>query len=193
MSQSDSLAQKIYPEPETLIGFALPNFSGTALNGNYWYNDFLDGKVTLISFWSIGCMPCMHEIEYLNKLHKKFRTKDFILISFAPHCRDELLGFNDTLPDNTYSLIRSFFNAPCPTYDVIPVCEIGDSMLNNSIHVYNENIQKTFFVHAYPCLFLIDKKGIVRYIKSGFPVSSDKDKKNYTKKINALIKELLRE
>ena len=41
----------------------------------------INGKVALIDFWASWCGPCRREIPNIKKIHEKYDSKDFIVIS----------------------------------------------------------------------------------------------------------------
>lgn len=43
----------------------------------------LEGKVVVLDFWSIGCPPCVREIDELEAVHRQFEGKDVAVIGVA--------------------------------------------------------------------------------------------------------------
>ncbi|WP_194851870.1 TlpA family protein disulfide reductase [Nonlabens antarcticus] len=53
------------------------------LNSNKIKLSDLEGKPTLLSFWFIGCVPCIKELPALESLKKKYGSKvNFVAITF---------------------------------------------------------------------------------------------------------------
>lgn len=67
-----------------LMGHPAPDFEGTDLNGEYFNNNNLMGKVIVLKFWFSACPPCIEEIPKLNKVFKIYRDNpevQFISVS----------------------------------------------------------------------------------------------------------------
>jgi peroxiredoxin len=41
------------------------------------------GKVVFLNFWATWCNPCKEEIPSIERLHQKFREKDFIFLTIS--------------------------------------------------------------------------------------------------------------
>ena len=104
----------------------------------------LKGKVVLIEFWTFGCYNCTNTIPYLNKWYEKYRSDDFEMIGI--HCPEF---------DNE----RNFENVKAN------VEKLG---IKNPVLTDNEfSVWSKYDVDAWPTIFLIDKKGEIRYKKIG--------------------------
>ncbi|PXX99020.1 hypothetical protein DF185_14145 [Marinifilum breve] len=76
---------------ENNLGKELPNFVATDLEGNVYNISELKGKVLVFNYWYTGCIPCLTEVQALNRLVKKYQdNKDVVFISFAPDALEEL-------------------------------------------------------------------------------------------------------
>jgi cytochrome c biogenesis protein CcmG, thiol:disulfide interchange protein DsbE len=47
------------------------DFSLTALDGKTYALSDLRGKVLLLNFWGISCVPCRQEMPEMEKLHRE--------------------------------------------------------------------------------------------------------------------------
>lgn len=56
------------------------------LSGPKFSNDDLAGKVVMVEFWGIRCVPCLKAMPHLNKLYDELR--DFGLVILAPHAQE---------------------------------------------------------------------------------------------------------
>ena len=104
----------------------------------------LKGKVVLIEFWTFGCYNCTNTLPYLKEWYEKYRSDNFEMIGI--HCPEF---------DNE----RDFENVKNSVEDLgikYPV------LTDNEFSVW-----KKYDVHAWPTIFLIDKKGEIRYKKVG--------------------------
>ena len=167
--KQDSIIKR---NPEEMKDKMIPTFSRISLSGKYWNNDSLKGKVTLIAFWYIGCIPCMREISLLNKLHREYsKSKDFLLISMAPQIKEDLSSFNNDSVKNVFSTVRSYFKAEPIEYEIIPTCDVhGKRKDTTNFYLMPEceNIIQDFKVWGYPQIFISDKKGFIRFVHGGF-------------------------
>jgi thiol-disulfide isomerase/thioredoxin len=58
---------------------AAPDFKLMALDGREVSVSDFKGKVVLINFWAVGCMPCRIELPHLKELHEKHKGELVIL------------------------------------------------------------------------------------------------------------------
>jgi thiol-disulfide isomerase/thioredoxin len=121
----------------------------------------LRGKVILIEFWTFGCYNCRNTLPKMNEWYEKYGSGSFEIIGI--HCPE-------------FDHERKFENVKESVEELgikYPVA-IDNSFYN----WYN------YDVHAWPTIFIIDKKGEIRYQKVG--------EGNY-KKTEEIIKQLLEE
>jgi peroxiredoxin len=90
----------------------------------------LKGKVILLDFYFIGCIPCMQTIEPLNKLYEKFKNKNVIIASITG--RDGLKAVREF--DKNYHINYPGFVDAAETV-------------------------KAYHVVSFPTFYFIDKKG----------------------------------
>ncbi|UCD79215.1 MAG: TlpA family protein disulfide reductase [Desulfobacterales bacterium] len=76
---------------QTPIEIRLPDVNGMSV-------DLADyrGKIVFLNFWATWCPPCVAEMPSMEKLHQKFRNKDFAMVSIS-------------LQDNP-AQVKDFFN-----------------------------------------------------------------------------------
>jgi thiol-disulfide isomerase/thioredoxin len=84
---------------------AAPRFNAVSLDGREFDSDALLGKVLVLNFWSIGCVPCRLEMPDLNRLVQKYSPDEVVFLAFA------------TDPEES---LRSFLEEREFTYHVIP-------------------------------------------------------------------------
>jgi thiol-disulfide isomerase/thioredoxin len=75
------------------VGGRAPNFLVRDLSGRSFDLAAMRGKVVVLNFWFIGCMPCRAEIPELNKLVKDYNGEDVMFIAIAPDGEAELRTF----------------------------------------------------------------------------------------------------
>ncbi len=64
-------------------GDAAPDFSAKDISGQMVKLSALKGKVVLLDFWATWCPPCRVEVPHLLALQRRFKGKDFVLISVS--------------------------------------------------------------------------------------------------------------
>ncbi len=121
----------------------------------------LRGKVVLIEFWTFGCYNCTNTIPRLNEWYKEYKSGSFEIIGI--HC-----------PEFDYE--RDFENVKENVKEL--GIEYPVAIDNAFYNWYN------YDVHAWPTIFLIDKKGKISYQKVG---------EGSYRKTEEKIKELLKE
>jgi len=60
-----------------------PDFSAKDIAGQAVKLSDLKGKVVLLDFWATWCPPCRVEIPNLLEIYRKFKDKEFVLISVS--------------------------------------------------------------------------------------------------------------
>ncbi|MHC8441206.1 MAG: peroxiredoxin family protein [Candidatus Eutrophobiaceae bacterium] len=118
-----------------------PNFTASTLDMESISMQERLGKPTLITFWSVTCIPCVNEIPELSALHRKFSDSGFSVIGIS-------MSY-DKLKD--IKRLRSKKNIPYPL-----------------IYDDNRHLQKLFGgIKGTPTTFLIDPKGKIARKFSG--------------------------
>ena len=111
----------------------------------------LRGKVVLVEFWTFGCYNCRNTIPHLENWYEKYRGENFELIGVHTPEFEREKEFS-TLVEQTRSLGI--------TYPVVT---------DNELKTWNAYDQE-----YWPVVYIIDKKGIVRYVHIGegdYPVT----------------------
>jgi thiol-disulfide isomerase/thioredoxin len=119
------------------VGGQAPSFLGSALDGQRFDLAAMRGKVVVLNFWFIGCMPCRAEIPGLNKLVKDYNNKDVVFIAIAPDGEADL---------------RTFLKDTAFNFHVVPN---GGDVLGR------------YGLAGFPRHVVIDKGGIIRWAKTG--------------------------
>lgn len=129
--------------PRTLIQFEAPDFELPLLDGVTLVSpsDFA-GRPLFLNFWTTWCPPCVRELPALEEFA-------------ATHARDEngpaLLAIN---LGETAEEISGF------------LAEIGVQNLPVALDV-NQVVKDDYGVQNLPTTFIIDEKGVVRFMKLG--------------------------
>ena len=69
-------AQPVLP----LIGKPVPDFFATDLDGNSISLQDYRGKVVLLDFWAVWCIPCLEEMPNVKKVYANYKDKGFDII-----------------------------------------------------------------------------------------------------------------
>jgi thiol-disulfide isomerase/thioredoxin len=183
-----------FSNPKSLLNSKMPEIKGETLNGVKINADYFKNKVTLINFMSIGCPPCMKEINVLNEINCEFKSDSFQVLCISPTRKNLLLPFISENPTPDQKKWRKLLAVERINYEVLPEC--FQPPKGNDPNVYNppicNNASKLFKVAAYPKTYLIDRKGIIRKIYEGFAVDEpfiNKFKEEYIKDIKAQLAE----
>jgi len=114
-----------------------PGFEVKTLDGESLRLADLKGKVVVLNFWYVGCVPCQVEIPGLNKLVDDFKSEEIVFIGFA-------------LDDE--GRLREFLKKTPFKYKIVA----GSS-----------SIVKQYGVSAYPTHVLINKQGQIEFTITG--------------------------
>ena len=124
-----------------LIGAHAPDFSASSVNGKGAVAVAKNkGKVLIVDFWATWCEPCKKSFPKLQELYTKYKVSGVELIAVSED--DENSGLSDF--GNTYG-------AKFPL-----VWDDG------------KNIASKWQPKSMPATFVIDKKGVVRFVHLGY-------------------------
>lgn len=137
-----------------------PDFTLKNLDGADVALSSFKGKVIVLDFWASWCGPCREEFPFLIELSKENKGKDF-----------EIVAVNiDTKIDNCKKFVDKQKEKP------------GFVIVNDS----KGKTPELYKAENMPTTFIIDKKGVIRYIHKGFAESY---KEEYRKQIAELLNE----
>jgi cytochrome c biogenesis protein CcmG, thiol:disulfide interchange protein DsbE len=124
-----------------LVGNAVPNFAAPSVNGKGRATvQPNEGKVLIVDFWATWCEPCKKSFPKLEDLYVKFKASGMDLIAVSED--DENNGISD---------FGSTFGAKFPL-----VWDDGKAIAGK------------WQPKSMPSTFIIDKKGIVRFVHLGY-------------------------
>ncbi len=90
------------------------------------------GKVVMLDFWYMSCMPCIQAFPHLDSLYRRFRDSGFVVLGIDSH--DERR--KDQLPE--------FFTKNPVAYPIL----LTDRSVDNDYHI-----------EGYPTMYVIDRNG----------------------------------
>jgi thiol-disulfide isomerase/thioredoxin len=139
------------------VGNPVPDAEGTDLDGKKVKLSGLKGKVVLLDFWATWCGPCRAMIPHEREMVEKLKDKPFAIVSVSAD--EEKAELTDFLSSEKMPWTHWWDGAKGP-------------------------LTKAFKVKAFPTLYLIDHKGVIRHKWVGNPGND---------KIDAAVKELVAE
>jgi thiol-disulfide isomerase/thioredoxin len=136
------------PGPSILAAQRAPDFTG----GGLWLNTggqaltvaALKGKVVAVDMWTAGCYNCLNVVPWLKSWHDAYRSQGFIIVGVHT---------------------PEFANERSAEYVREAVAKLGiryPVVMDNDYKIWNA------YRNVYwPTLYLIDKKGLIRYTHVG--------------------------
>jgi thiol-disulfide isomerase/thioredoxin len=115
------------------------------------------GKVVLVDFWASWCGPCKLSFPTLKQLHEKYADKGLVIIG---------IGVDDKAEE--YKKFISKMGVSFPIF-----------------HDATHTVADKFAPPSMPTSYIIDRKGVVRYIHIGF--RGQKTEAEYVKEIESLL------
>jgi thiol-disulfide isomerase/thioredoxin len=100
----------------------------------------LRGNVVLLDMWTFGCINCQHVIPYLENWYDQYHSKGLVII--GNHYPE--FGYEADLNNLKQAVARLKISYP-----------VAQDNEGKTWNAYNN--------HYWPALFLIDKKGEIRY------------------------------
>lgn len=128
-------------EPVELeIGKKAPPFSLKDLNGKTVRLSDLEGKVVMIDFWATWCHACKLAAPALERLHKKYGDRDFVLLGIS-------LDEGPAAEKNVTDFVRKYSQ----TYPML---------------MGSKDIKDRYEINKIPTTFLLDRKHLLvkRYV-----------------------------
>lgn len=142
------------------VGDKAADFSVELLNGKSVHMADLNGNVVLLTFWATWCPPCMQEMHSLPAALQAYNEKNFV---WLPISRGEKKNV----------VAQKMDNLKKEGIVYMPGLDPDKTIWGKYATIY---IPKTF---------LIDKKGIIRFVETGY---SDEKLKSLLAKIDELLK-----
>ena len=177
-SAAQTNKQPKYPTKEW-IGKSLPEpKSDFALNGEKVRLADLKGKVVLLDFWAVWCVPCRSTFPTINRLHDTYKEKGLEVVAlttyYAKHdFKDNKLvkAKKPLTPESEQEMLERFAR---------------HFKLKYRIQTMPKEQFATYKVFAIPQGMLLDRTGKVRHIIVG---GNPADWKTMETKIQELLKE----
>jgi peroxiredoxin len=124
-----------------LIGAPAPEFSASSVNGKGTIKvKSTGGKVTIVDFWATWCEPCKKSFPKLQELYVKYKASGMDLVAVSED--DENSGLTE---------FGSTYGAKFPL-----VWDDGKAIAGK------------WQPKSMPATFIVDKKGVVRFVHLGY-------------------------
>lgn len=117
----------------------------------------LSGKVVMVDFWASWCGPCRLSFPVLKRLHEKYADKGLVVIGIGVDAKAE-----------DYKKFVAKMGVSFPIF-----------------HDATHTVADKFAPPSMPTSYIIDRKGVVRYIHVGF--RGQKTEAEYVKEIELLL------
>ena len=193
-----SLGKQCKEQMDTLINTQATDFKLRTLKGDSVQLSSLRGKVVLFTTMFRLCGPCMREISFINKLKKHYNNEEVTFIVISHHdTPEDFLALQRYLED-----IENEKGYRQGKYDdevkVIPASHLGKEWdgykKGEEVSKEFKNVTKNFLKEHYltesaPKSYFIDKKGVIRFITSGYSQHLYDYFPLYTNEIDALLAE----
>ncbi len=133
--------------------FAIPDLSGKTVR----LSSFAGEKVVLLNFWGLRCGACLEEMPFLEEMHKKFQGKEVVFLGVDTDGVDAQMVI-DTMKE--VGVVASYVILTDADF------KVTDTYTN-------------FLV---PLTIVIDRKGIIQYIHTGFEKGRENEYEEAVKK-----------
>ncbi|GIV08732.1 MAG: thioredoxin [Fimbriimonadales bacterium] len=131
------------------VGQKMPEMTFKDLKGNEVKLGGKQDKVYLIDFWATWCGPCLAAIPYMEELYNKYKDRGVVVVGVA-------------LDSGTPEEVRAFVEQRKMSYPIV-------------VPANQQDVMRRARVKAFPTMYIVDKKGIIRYAEEGFAPEAMED------------------
>lgn len=131
------------------VGHPAPPYAAVSLDGDSVSLASLRGQVVLLNFWATWCAPCRHETPFLQAVYEERRSRGLIVVGASLDTGD------------ARDQVRAFVDEYGVTYPIL----LDPQM--RGMDVYR--------VLGLPATFLIDRDGVLRWMRFGPVDETDQD------------------
>lgn len=178
----------------SLLNHPMPVLSNETLDGKVIDANYYKDHLTIVSFMYIGCPPCMNEIGLLNRITREYRSDSRVqVLCIARQMKKQMVQFNSN-EQTVFSSLRKAMGAEPIEYAIQPACNDGKSTMDSidgNVTLKSEctTIEDVYGVDAFPTIFFVDNKGIIRKIQHGGP--AEKNDSSFYHELKGVVDSLL--
>jgi peroxiredoxin len=144
--------------PPLAAGATMPSFETTTLNGKTFHSRSLLGHVTVIDMWATWCFTCKLDMRGIEKIHRDYAARGVKVVGIS-------------LDTDAVAQVGPEARQIGVTYPILV-----DAKKNIKIgRAYNADVL--------PCVYVIDKHGVVRWSYSGDYPTEDADIRRWIDKL----------
>ena len=145
--------------PPLTPGTHMPHFVSTTDGGVPFDSVSLRGHVVVLDFWATWCISCKMDMPGIQGIYRSYRGRGLKVVGVS-------------LDTDNVKLVPSTVKAIGATFPIVANAKL------------NLDTGRAFNANVLPCVYVIDKHGIVRWSYSGDYAGEDTD-------IRALVAKLL--
>jgi len=139
---------------DSLVNIKSPSIvTSNWLNSGPLDNELLKGKVFLVEFWTYGCYNCKNVEPYVKSWYEKYHSQGFEVIAVHSPEFDREADIDN---------VKDYLQRNAITYPVA---------IDNDFAIW-----KRFSNRYWPAMYLVDKKGNIRYYHFGEGRYADSEK-----------------
>lgn len=130
----------------------------------------------ILDFWATWCMPCRAAMPYMQKLYEKYRTKE-------GEDKGGLELFSIALDIRGSKIVKPFFKRARVKITYSMLADPTTSSDDEDLIRTTKDMQLKYKVQEIPVVYLIDSKGIIEHVHTGFKKSHIADLENTIKEM----------
>jgi cytochrome c-type biogenesis protein len=131
------------------VGEPAREYAAATLAGDMVSLESLRGKVVLLNLWATWCAPCRAETPYLQSIYEENRERDFVIVGIS-------MDTGDAADD-----VAMFVEEYAVDYTILHDPRMAGMEL--------------YQVLGLPATFLIDREGVLRWMRYGPIAEGDPD------------------